>query len=92
MPFQDYDARWRPLKRELDADVAFALVTRVIAERLAAIDEESAQRTPDKAVLARWTTELEEARRMRSELLQGDPDAVARIAHRYGTGGPKATG
>jgi hypothetical protein len=92
MPFQDYDARWRPLKRELDADVAFALVTRVIAERLAAIDEESTQRTPDQAVLARWATELDEARRMRSELHQGDPDAVARIADKYGTGGLKGAG
>jgi len=84
-PFQEYDARlWSPIKPQVDAEVAIALLARFIADCSTRIDEAADGGATDPELVARLTRDRDDARKLRRDLNVSDAGAVSDVLDKYG--------
>jgi addiction module RelB/DinJ family antitoxin len=83
VPFGEYDARlWAPLKPQIDAEIAAALLMRFLADCSSRLDDASAG-APDPLEVARLTLMRENALRLHRTLDLTNPAVVARVIETY---------
>lgn len=81
-PLGPSDRLWAPLRPQVEAEVALALLASFVADCSTALDEQ--RNPPDREQTARLTEQREEARRRRRELDVTDPVAVRAVLQTYG--------
>lgn len=84
--FHDYDpALWGTIKPRVEAEAALSLLMRFIADCSFRIDEEAAQRSPNRDLLDRLRDQHAEAKRLLRELDVNDRHAVNQLLQKYGS-------
>ncbi|CAG0999447.1 Antitoxin DinJ [Planctomycetaceae bacterium] len=75
---------WSPIKSQIEAEIALALLARFIADCSTTIDEQAALDRRDQELVIRLTKEREAARKLRSELDVSDSAAIQSVLTKYG--------
>lgn len=82
VPVTHPDRLWTPLRSQVEADVALALLARFIADCSTQLDDQG--NLSDREQITRLTEQRQEARQLRRALDVTDPAAVRAVLHKYG--------